>query len=357
MGKFSIGSNVQQDPNQIKALEQRVQADLPAGDAQPAPTPEQGEAPSGSLLSEIVNAPVPQSIPGAEVDPTPAESPQGAGVSNIGEQALGQIDADVERNVVPSISERVKNPEEPQWTIRSENSIPTVAAKLDGGGIRERAAGLRDTFRNNGIYVGMRLIGEAHGAAQSGAPLVDVAAATSESQPGSFASAIYKAGGIVNDPETGKSRPDDLFISISSAAVENSLSDQAFGQDAEEINEYTKGLTLESKFDPVTGKREQGPEGAIFRPSQRNAQLGQAINQEYQRQKGEKVPSKLPREEAETLGNVMRTAWAMQNPDMVKSREIKQPGSNENFWQLSAQGASLLKKGEQYRKRAFSLLQ
>ena len=138
---------------------------------------------------------------------------------------LGSLDADVERNVVPSISERVKNPEEPQWTIRSENSIPTVAAKLDGGGIRERATGLRDVFRNNGIYVGMRLIGEAHGAAQAGAPLVHVAAATSESRPGSFPSAIYKAGAIVNDPVTGKSRPDDQFINIASAAVENSLSD------------------------------------------------------------------------------------------------------------------------------------
>ena len=38
---------------------------------------------------------------------------------------------------------------------------------------------------------------------------------------------------------------------------------------------------------------------------------------------------------------------------MVKSREIKKPGSQENFWQLSAQGATLLNKGEQYRKRMF----
>ena len=66
MGKFSIGSNVQQDPAQIEALKQRVQADLPAGDAQPTPTPTVEEAPSGSLLSQIVNSPVPEQIPGAE---------------------------------------------------------------------------------------------------------------------------------------------------------------------------------------------------------------------------------------------------------------------------------------------------
>ena len=351
MGKFTVGSTVQQDPNQIEALQQRIQPDLPAGEAQPTPSPQQGEAPSGSLLSQIVNSPVPQDIPGAEVAPTSTETAQGAPVSNIGEESLGQIEADVERNVIPSISERVKNPKEPGWTIRSEASIPTVAAKLDGGGISERAAGLRDTFRNNGINVGMRLLGEAHVASQTGAPLVDIAAATSESQPGSFASAIYKTGAVISDPETGKPRPDDHFIFVASAAVENSLSDQAFGQDAEGVDESTPGLE-QDKFSS-TGKRVQGPEGAVFRPAERNAQLGQAINQEYQRQKGVKVPSKLPRQEAETLGNVMRTAWAIQNPDMVKSREIKKPGSQENFWQLSAQGASLFKKGEQHRKRMF----
>ena len=298
MGKFSIGSTAQQDPNQIKALEQRVQADLPAGDAQPTPTPTAEEAPSGSLLSQIVNSPVPEVIPGAETT-------QDAPVSNIGEESLGLIEADVERNVVAPISERAKNPKPHGWTIRSEASIPTVAAKLEGGGIRERALGLRNTFVNNDMSVGMKLMGEAHAASQAGAPLVDVAAATSESQPGSFASAIYKAGGIVNDPQTGKPRPDDQFITISSAAVENSLADQAFGQDADEVDASIPDLD-DKQFSAV-GKRVQGPEGAVFRPAEKNYQLGQAINLEYQRQKGNKTPSKLPREEAETLGNVMRT--------------------------------------------------
>ena len=202
MGKFTVGSNVQQDPNQIEELKQRIQADLPAGEAQPTPSPQQGEAPGGSLLSQIVNSPVPQDIPGAETAPTSTEGTQGAPVSNIGEEVFGQIEADVERNAIPSISERVKNPEEPGWTIRSENSIPIVAAKLEGGGVSERAAGLRETFRNNGIQVGMKLMGEAHVASQTGAPLVDIAAATSESQPGSFASAIYRTGAIINDPQT-----------------------------------------------------------------------------------------------------------------------------------------------------------
>ena len=70
MGKFTVGSNVQQDPNQIEELKQRIQADLPAGEAQPTPSPQQGEAPGGSLLSQIVNSPVPQDIPGAETAPT-----------------------------------------------------------------------------------------------------------------------------------------------------------------------------------------------------------------------------------------------------------------------------------------------
>ena len=116
-GKFSIGSNVQQDPAQIEALKQRVQPDLPAGEAQPTPSPQQGEAPSGSLLSEIVNAPVPQSIPGAEVAPTSTEASPEAPVSNIGEETLGQIDSDVERNTIPSISERVKTLRNPSGLL------------------------------------------------------------------------------------------------------------------------------------------------------------------------------------------------------------------------------------------------
>ena len=354
MAKFSGASGVQQTPEQIKQLQQLTQAQLPTG---VAPEQEVETAPQGgSLLSDIKNAPVPTEMPGGL-----ASEPTQGSVSDeeIGtESEPTAVPASAREGYVPNLRERQNEPEAPRWNMRDPISVPQVAAVLPKGGVNERASSLIDVFATGGMKVGIQLTGAAHAAKTEGASTDDVATAAAEAQPGTFASAVYQLGALTQDPEMGVTRPSDAFLRVSSVAIENSLADLAFGQDEEYIDraaltsdEAAAGLGEDGK-----PKKSDPKEGAIFAKTRNNEQLGQQIALDLQRLTNpEATPKKLPRREAETLANTMKTVWAKQNPDMLKNggKPIRVPGSNEDHWQLSVVGAEAMKKSEDYRKRIF----
>ena len=137
--------------------------------------------------------------------------------------------------------------------------------------------------------------------------------------------------------------PNPQYSAIASAVTENTIADLAYGQDvdvdplAEVLGESEDAATSNqaTKFAKATG----------------NAKLGQQIHQEYQRSQGIQVPEKLPKKEAETLGDAYKELWAKTNPTLVN--KFVDPVTGQAVFQLTAEGQRAIEAGATDRKRLF----
>ena len=328
MGKFSGASSVQ------RAQEgQLLDLDLPTGPAVEAPAPAAEPAappPQGSLMDELRAA-----------EPSPEAQ---ADVETAVQEGIEPLAAEVERQSIPSLAERGAGGDRVDRWLRPPTPARSVSSQSPDGNLRSRAAAMAKAVETGAITPIISSRGTAgHAVKEAGGTGPEVAEAIATEKEGSLTAAIERAGAVVTSPTTGKPVPAPEYVQVASVVTENMIADLAYG---EEVTGDPLGDAIgETITDKETG------EVIPVTHAQGNARLGQQIHQEFQRMQGVKVPEKLPKQEAETVGGVFKDMWAANNPDLVT--KAVDPKTNQLVYQLTAQGQTSMQQGAADRKRLF----
>ena len=330
MGKFSGSASVQAaQQGQLSEL------DLPTGpQVEAAPEPEQAPPPSGGLMQALQAEAAPALEP---VAPSPElQEDVGAGLA-----AADPLAAEVERQSIPSITERSQDVGRVDRWLKAPAPAKTNSISPDGG-LRSRAKSMATKVQNFSLTPAVQLSGPAYTARAEGKTGPEIAEAVASEKEGTVVAALHRANAIVKDPN-GKDAPAPEYIQVASVVTENALSDIAFGEEVEgdPISEALGEDTVEGpRAEPVPVTYAAG-----------NGKLGQSIHQEYQRMQGVKVPEKLPGKEAETLGAVFKDMWATNNPELVE--RLRDPATGQMVYKLTSEGTKSLEAGQTERKRLF----
>ena len=327
MAKFT-GSTVQ--PGQVNDL-----AGSPVADIQ-----EQVPQASGSIFDELITENETTNPITPEISDAIAE---GVTTGIAAEEQAAQ-----ER--VPTINERLKT------TKFEPYKIAAPGPDSGDGGIEHRADNVIQQFgtiRQRADVVAKKYSGEGESklnltpstAAREAALLGDhsqVAIIEAEVNPGSLIAAINRSGAAltVQDPNTRafQTTVDPRFLAIGSIIAEDVIANQALGESDVEPGFQPPENTTQVAF----GKR--------------NAEIGKRLHREYSRLKNQEqgLPTDtyadIPTAEAETLGDAFKNMWVNSLP--AGAVEII-PHNNQNYIQVSKQGADMLKASNTYRKKAF----
>ena len=260
------------------------------------------------------------------------------------QQAFEATLAEQERQAVPDLRSRFRNPETPVFIQQGSPS------EIDGG-IFDRANRMAESVQAGALIPPVDLRNttsdassfQAAIAGESGPVIAETIAAQKE---GSIQAGINRVGAVdYTNPRAPVVDPD--FIKAGSLVTENMLMHFAGAAEQEiEIGEA----------DPIAaaqGEEVMRTDGKIrqIAKQQGNAAIGQQIAQEYQRLKGVEVPNRIPTKEAETLGDAFKMMWVSQNPQLANV--IRDPSTNQKYIQLTPAGETALAKGEADRKRLF----
>ena len=332
MAKFSGGglSKLQQEAASL--------VELPTGPAQAPvqeveqPTQQQAMDPSQSLRGAQPAGQVAEDLPAPS---QPTLDPQQQLEASLSEQ---------ERHRIPNLRDRWKQP------LQADPiDVATASAKPDGG-IIDRANKMAAGVESGALFPAVSLVNtEAYHTAKEGATGPQVAETISAEREGSLIAAINRVGALDNtNPRQPVFDPD--FAKAASMVTENVVMELSAGESD----------VFDAVADPVAAAQEEVaapvPDDGTPQPKRvakqaGNARIGQQIAQEYQRLKGAEVPTKLPRKEAETLGDAFKMMWAGQNPDLVQV--VRDPANDQKYLQLTPEGEDVLAKGSSDRKRLF----
>ena len=319
MGKFNLSTK----GGQLSEIEKRAQVALPTQEVEQA-APESPPSPSASSLDQLMAGPQAQTLPPEYQADVEAAVP---GAVEAGVQA----GLEVERQAVPSLKERAQNPAVDNWNIKRPNTRTDnvkIGNEADGG-LRTRAQGMVKSVQEGKIAPSAGFIGESP-------------------TEGSFASALNKAGAITKN-EFGNV-PNPEYAYVASVVTENTMADLSFDSEptAAEGDPVADAFGADPEKPRIAKPRQEEPHP--IKQAQASEKLGQSIHLEYQRLKGEKVPSKLPAKEAAVVGQVFKDMWARQNPSYVKKFK---DADGVTVLQLTAEGADAIQAGDQERKRLF----
>ena len=333
MGKFSVASQVKRaQEGELGDLE------LPTGPQQEAQVEEAPTPPpqrdSGLLRELQAYQPSPEEELQAETDTVSAT-----------QQALGELDQEVDRQTIPSLAERGQGgPRVDRWLRQpTPPTSNTNSGQSPDGNLRVRAKTMSDKVSNGELTLGLTAYNtnaEAVKKFKEGVRGPELSEAIAETTQGNVLAAISRANAVdINNTI------DPVYTQVASAVVENEIANVALG-------------TPEVEADPIA-EAQEGPQEIAVGPTEPqvvthavgNAKLGQNIHQEYQRMQGVRVPDKLPQQEAETLGAAFKHLWADSNPDLVE--RMVDPKSQQLVYQLTAAGERSLRDGESDRKRLF----
>ena len=275
--------------------------------------------------------------------------------TQAGAEAAIDVAAQQERERVASLSERAQQPlnETQKWdprTINANNAKPST-----DGGLKRRAQTMAALF-SQGDKLGITPASAASRAILTGRASVipgqtqgeAVAAYEAEVQGGSLIAAMNRSGAVQSsqDPETRSwtNKVDPLFLQVGSAVTENMLSEAAFGDTDQDLQDYV--------IDP------NNPAPTVDK-AKNNMALGRAIHRDYMRMKNaqEGKPTDeyvdLPAAEATTLGDAFKEMWSIANPTLVTRADAGQGDKKKIVFQLTPEGVEQFKKGATDRKRLF----
>ena len=296
---------------------------------------------------EKPSAPPPQSALGKRLAARQPQQPQTPaeqeGVGIVDDSFAG-VQAEVDRQRVPSLRERAQAPAQIRW-LRPSSPAQNSAATANGG-LNSRAKAMSSAAENGLLTLSAK--GTAGRALEKqGVKGPELADAIAQTQEGSILSAMSRSGAVTYDPNTDLQVPDPVYSQIASAVVENEFGNILLQEAAPaEIDFRTQA---ETDADIEGGVGPQAPQTLTHATG--NARIGQQIHQEYQRAKGVPVPDRLPQKEAETLAAAYKHMWAESNPNLV--RYGVDPKTQQRTYQLTAEGETALREGEEYRKRLF----
>ena len=336
MGKFSGASAVQ------RAQEGKLgELELPTGpqvETQVEKAPTSQPTRDSGLLREL-----------RAVQPTPEETQQQVEADTIAatDQTISALTEEVDRQSVPSLLEREQGgPRIDRWLQEPTPPISNVdSSQSPDGNLRIRSKMMADKVANGELVLGLTPYNtnpEAVKKYKEGIRGPELSQAIAETTEGNIMAAVSRSDAVVPNPVTGKNSIDPLYAQLASVVVENEMANIAFNENIEDK-------------DPLFGDDENIQVGPVapkpIKHATSNSQLGQSIHQEYQRVKGIKVPEKLPKKEAETLGAAFKNLWAEANPDLVD--RVVDPKTRQYVYQLTAAGERSLREGEADRKRLF----
>ena len=339
MAKFSGGglSKLQQEAASLVELPTGP-AQAPVQEAAPQPTQQQALDPSQSLRGAqqaAPTAPIDEELPAPS---QPTLDPQQQLEASLSEQ---------QRHSIPSLRERNKQP-----LPADPIDVATASAKPDGG-IIHRANKMAMGVESGMLFPSVSLANTAGFVpAREGASGPEIAESISGEREGSLIAAVNRVGAMTNtDPRNPQMDPD--FVKAASMVTENVFAQLAVGDSFE--GEVTADPVAAAQGEVEATPNDGTPQPQRVAKQASNARIGQQIAQEYQRLKGAEVPSKLPRKEAETLGDAFKMMWAGQNPELVQV--VRDPQNDQKYLQLTPQGEDVIAAGAADRKRLFPTTQ
>ena len=336
MAKFSGGglSKLQQEAASLVELPTGP-AQAPVQEAAPQPTQQQAMDPSQSLRGAqrpADPAPIDEGLPAPSQPPL---EPQ---------QQLEASLAEQERHSIPNLRDRWKQP------LQADPiDVATASAKPDGG-IIHRANKMAAGVETGALFPSVSLANTAGFlTAKEGGSSEHVAEAISAEREGSLIAAVNRVGAMTNtDPRNPQMDPD--FAKAASMVTENVVMELSAGDS--DVFDAVADPVAAAQGDVAAPVPDDGtPQPKRVAKQAGNARIGQMIGQEYQRLKGVEVPAKLPRKEAETLGDAFKMMWAGQNPELVQV--VRDPKNDQKYLQLTPQGEDVLARGSADRKRLF----
>jgi hypothetical protein len=357
MGKFSNTGRTSGGSSALQRLAESASANvrLPVEPAEDA-TVQNNSVPTQAPITQTGTGVAPAALPQTQFPPIAndpsislrraEELPSPIQPEFMDPQQQMEMDlAAQQRNRVPNLRERAMAQPSPDFNRRA------VASSQPDGGIFDRANRMAEAVALGGLVPPVSLANTAGFIpAKEGASGLQVAEAIAAEREGAVQAAVNRLNAVDNtNPRAPTINPD--LIKAGSLVTENMLMSLADG---------SADINVETEADPVAVAQGDRPaeriEQSTKKPSliakqQANAQIGQQIALEYQRLSGNENPEKLPTKEAETLGDVFKTMWAVQNPTLVNV--LRDPVSQQKFYELTPEGENVLTKGGDTRRRLF----
>lgn len=357
MGKFSNAGNTSGKTSALQRLAESASSNvgLPVEPVEDA-TVQNYSVPTQAPITQTGTGVVPAALPPTEFPPIAndpsislrraEELPSPIQPQFVDPQQQLEMDlAAQQRNRVPNLRERAMAPSVPMLNRRA------TASSIPDGGIFNRANQMAEAVAIGGL-VPPAYLQNTPGfiPATEGASGPQIAEAIAAEREGAVQAALNRLSAVDNtDPRKPVVNPD--LIKAGSIVTENMLMTLAEG---------SQDLDFESEADPITtAQGEQSSDqldASSKAPSrvakqQGNAHIGQQIALEYQRLSGNETPQKIPTKEAETLGDVFKTMWAVQNPNLVNV--VRDTKTRQNYYELTPEGEDVLAKGVDTRRRLF----
>ena len=357
MGKFSNAGSTSGKTSALQRLAESASANvgLPVEPVEDA-TVQNNSVPTQAPTTQTGTGVVPAALPPTEFPPIAndpsvslrrsEELPLPMQPEFVDPQQQMEMDlAAQQRNRVPNLRERAMAQPNPAFQQRA------VASSQPDGGIFDRANRMAEAVALGGLVPPVSLANTAgYIPAKEGASGHQIAEAIAAEREGAVQAAVNRLNAVDNtNPRAPTINPD--LIKAGSLVTENILMSLADG---------SADTNVETEADPVAvaqgdrhGERieQSSKKPSLIAKQQGNAQIGQQIALEYQRLSGNENPEKLPTKEAETLGDVFKTMWAVQNPTLVNV--VRDPVSRQKFYELTPEGENVLTKGADTRRRLF----
>ena len=341
MSKFTAA--IQQQPKQIKELQQTAAADLPAGTPAPAPADtKKRTAAQGSLMSALTAPGAAATTPAAEAVPESIQQdPLDAGAENFLD-----VSEEAARHQVPGLVDRKRDTTTVHRWLRP---ISSANSQNPDGGLGDRARSMADAMQNGQLYPASQpKAGSEAWKLSNAGKQVEAAAVLSADKEGSLSAALHRSGALQPNP-SGKLVPSVLYAQVASAVTENMVAELSLGDGETVVDPISQALGEDADTKPKPKAKEGEPPQVS--KAQGNARLGQQIHLEFQRTQGNKVPDQLPQREAETLGDAFKELWAANAGRDIVNRFTGTDG--QVYFQLTSQGQEALRAGAQERKRLF----
>ena len=340
MAKFSGTSVV---PNQISDLQKRALTELPTGPVEEEVVhPADEHVDPGTFQDLLTPGPTPASPQEAVEEATPVDQ-QATPVD------YGEYQGEVDRQTLPTMKERREGTGTPnKWKVQIPRSDTFAETEADGG-IYSRADGMAESFLTGQLRPAISLANTpGKDIFQEGGTNHEVADAIADQKVGSLIAAVNRAGAANYNGTGAKFDIDPDYARVGSMVTENTLAELSAGGKDEATGELTADPISEAVGDVQI--QPEGKEPVKITKAAGNERLGQSIHQEYLRMKGEQVPEKLPKEEAETLGDAFKEMWVANNPTFVtRARDA----DNQVRYQLTENGVNALSKGQADREQLF----
>ena len=357
MGKFSNAGNTSGKTSALQRLAESASANvgLPVEPVEDA-TVQNYSVPTQAPTTQTGTGVVPAALPPIEFPPIAndpsvslrrsEELPSPIQPAFMDPQQQLEMDlAAQQRNRVPNLRERAMAQPNPNFYRRA------VASSQPDGGIFDRANRMAEAVALGGLVPPVSLANTAGFIpAKEGASGPQIAEAIAAEREGAVQAAVNRLNAVDNtNPRAPTINPD--LIKAGSLVTENMLMSLADGSADTNVETEADPVAVAQGDRPAERIEQSAKKPSLIAKQQGNAQIGQQIALEYQRLSGNENPEKLPTKEAETLGDVFKTMWAVQNPTLVNV--VRDPVSLQKFYELTPEGENVLTKGASTRRRLF----